>query len=292
MLGVLLMAVAHAGPLVPSWPDTPVRYHLETLIDTPRSYRHVGRNNLEANATRHGIRADVTCSGAQDKKRWRVVCALDEIAFGGHAAGDDAEALKAIFEQYKDMLNGATIALTVADSGRVSALKLVGPLKSDARSGQMIETLHLFMRRLFSPLDLQLPKNGDAKGKKWRHRGAPMALELLTRFGTAGGIVLEHEVTGQADALIDIKSEGRGSVTSGDTLEAGAGALMRIETTGRGQFDSASGLIVWREIDTQAQFTVSAYDASAQKRDYGHRAWVGRIDADGDVVSPPPATGQ
>jgi len=284
------IGAAQAASLVPSWPDSPVRYHLETLIETPRSYLHVGRNNLQSRATRHGVRADVTCRGSLDKKRWGVDCSLDEVAFGGHAPGDDAEALKAIFAQYKEMLSGASVSLTITDTGRVSAMKLVGPTKSDARTGQMLETLHLFLRRLFSPLDLQLPKNGDDKGKKWRHRGAPMALELLTRYGTAGGIVLEHQVTGRTDALVDVSSSGRGSVTSGDTLEAGAGSLMRIESTGRGQLDSASGLIVWREIATQAKYTVSAYDTGSQRRDYAHTAWAGRIGEDGDVVTPPPAT--
>lgn len=290
MLFVLLVALAHAGPLTPSWPAQPIRYHLEAVIDTPRSFRHVGGDNLEARATRHAIRADVSCLGGLKGKHWAVRCEVDEFSFDGHASRSKDVELKRIFEQYAALLRGATVELTILDNGRVKALVVDGPEKSDALSGKMLETCQLFVRRLFSPLDLQLPKDGDPKAKPWRQRGSPMALELLTRFGTAGGLVLRHEVTGQDGSIYDIRSQGRGSVTSGDTLEAGAGALMGIQTTGQGQFDSADGLILWREISTQAKFTVSAYDAGGAGVDYALVAWVGRIAEDGEVQTPPVIT--
>jgi len=292
VLVALVVAVAHAGPLVPRWSAEPIRYRLETVIDTPRSYLHVGRNNLEARATRQGIEADTTCRGEIDGKRWRVRCVLDHIAFQGRAVNGEADALQGIYSQYSTMLKGKTLEMTIADNGRVTSLNLVDMEKTDARGGEMLESIRQHLRRLFASLDLQLPKNGDDKGKSWRHRGSPMVLELMTRFGTAGGMALEHQVTGQADEIYDIGSKGRGSVTSGDTLEAGAGTLMRIETEGRGRFDAAAGQIIWREIRTQAKFTVSSINAGSGAIAYAQSAWMGRIEADGSVQRPTAITDQ
>jgi hypothetical protein len=289
-LFALVLGAAHAGPLVPRWPVEPVSYQLETVIDTPRSTRHVGSKNVEARSTRLRVTAEVTCTGQLSGKKWQVRCDVDGITFQGRSATGTGEALQAIFNEYQSMLANAAVELSIADNGRITGLKMDGVEKTDARTGEMLETLHLVFRRLFAPMDLQLPKNGDAKGKSWRQRGSPMALELMTRFGTAGGMVLDHEVTAQDGAMFDIGSKGRGGVTSGDTLEAGAGALMRIQTTGRGRFDSADGVIIWRQIGTNARFTVSAFDSGPGKTDYAHIAGMVRIRSDGTLESPPAVT--
>lgn len=283
---LLLLAPASAqSSLVLDWSKGPVRYHMESLIYMPRSLLHEGVDNIEARATRHLLTADVTCTGAPDKKNWAVDCSLDKVVFQGVAVPGEEAALGTILADYQSRLQGKTVALKFKADGRISALDLQGVEKTDKRSGIIVEMLRMMMRRVFAPLDLQLPKKGDAKGKPWKQKGAPMSLELMARFGSAGGTRLEHSGK-QEGEMIRISSVGRGMVSPGQSLEAGTGAMMKIETTARGVWDPKGGVLSWREVKTSAQFSVSAYNAGSGGLDYQHEGWAAQVREDGTLTGP------
>ena len=287
MIGfLLLLASASAEPmLLLDWAKGPVRYHMETLIDTPRSMVHEGVDNQEARATRHLVTANMTCSGQAQKKNWVVDCRVDDIQFSAVAVPGEEAALSSIMSDYQQRMTGKSVVLEVKGDGRITGLDLKGVEKTDKRTGLIIETIRMMMRRVFAPMDLQLPKKGDAKGKPWKQKGAPLSLELMTRFGTAGGTRLEH--TAQQDGpLLRVTSQGRGMVSSGQSLEAGTGAMMKIETSGRGVWDAARSLLSWREVQTSAKFSVSAFNASVGGADYTHKGWVAQIREDGSLTGP------
>jgi hypothetical protein len=231
------------------------------------------------------IVADVTCVGAADKKNWRVDCRLDKIVFQGVSVPGEEAALGTVLADYQSRLEGKTVALRFKADGRISDLDLKGVEKTDKRSGIILETLRMMMRRVFSPLDLQLPKKGDAKGKPWKQKGTPMSLELMARFGTAGGTRLEHTAQ-QEGEMVRIRSQGRGMVSPGQSLEAGTGAMMKIQTTGRGVWAPKAGVLSWREVETSAQFSVSAYNSSAGGADYQHKGWAAQVQEDGSLTGP------
>jgi hypothetical protein len=131
-----------------------------------------------------------------------VDCVLDKVTLQGAALPGEAAALTRILADYQQRLQGKTVVLKVHDDGRIIALDLRGLAKTDKRSGIILDNVRMLMRHLFAPLDLQLQKKGDAKGKPWKQKGSPLALELLSRSGTVGGSRLEHEVsqTGEAGA--------------------------------------------------------------------------------------------
>lgn len=283
---LLLLSPANAQELlVLDWSKGPVRYHLESLVDTPRTMLHEGVDNLEARATRHLITADVSCSGTPAGKKWDVQCVLETLSVQGVALPGEEATLKTIFADYQQRLQGKTVALKVHGDGRILGLDLKGVEKTDKRSGIILDTIRMLMRRLFAPLDFQLPKKGDAKGKPWKQKGSPLALELLSRFGTAGGTRLEHQLNAAGEKM-RLTSQGRGMVSPGNSLEAGTGAMMKIETSGRGVWDAGAGLLAWREIQTAAQFSVSAYNAGSGGADYQHKGWAAQYGEDGALVGP------
>ena len=289
MISALLLLVSSSmaqGPLTLGWSKGQSRYHLESLVDTPRTMLHQGVNSLEARATKQLIIGDFDCTGAPKGKRWQVDCVVQSVSFQGVAIPGDEAALGKILEDYTARLDGKTVQLMVTADGRITSLDLLGVEKTDKRSGIIEDTIRMLMRRLFAPLDVQLPKDGLSKGKPWRQKGAPLAMELLTRFGTAGGSRLEHSVASTSGSLIQIESTGRGSVTPGEALEAGTSSMMKIETTGTGRFDSDAGRFVWREIQTSATFTVSAYSAGMGSVDYSHKGSAALVAADGRVSGP------
>jgi hypothetical protein len=285
---LLLLTPAKAqGLLELAWPAEPVRFHLEALIDTPRTMLYEGVDNLEARAGRHLIVGDVTCTGARLGKKWGVDCVLDKVTLQGVAVvPEDTETLTRILEDYQKRIQGKTVALKVHDDGRIIELDLRGVEKTDKRSGIILDNVRMLMRRLFAPLDLQLPKKGDAKGKPWKQKGSPLAFELLSRSGTAGGSRLEHEVS-QAGELVQITSQGRGMVSAGSALEAGTGGMMKIETSGRGEWDTKRGILVWREVETSARYSVSAYSAGTRGVDYRYQGWASQVGTEGVLIHLP-----
>ena len=157
---------------------------------------------------------------------------MDKVTFQRTAVPGEQAVLDTILTHYQSRIQGKTVALKVTMDGRITTLDLVGLEQTDRPSGIILDTIRMFMRRLFASLDLQFPKKGDAQGKPWKQRGASLALELMTRFGTAGGTRLEHQLDSISGEGIRITSAGRGSVASGETLEAGTGAMIQITTTG------------------------------------------------------------
>jgi hypothetical protein len=211
---------------------------------------------------------------------------MEKISFQGVAVAGEETALQAILTDYQSKAQGKTVAMKMNADGRITALELEGLEKTDKRSGLILDTVQMLMRRLFAPLDLQLPKNGDAGGKPWRQKGSPMALELLTRFGTAGGSRIEHRVGSTSGQSISISSTGRGMVSPGDSLEAGTGAMMKIQTTGKGYFSPALGRVIWREIHTEAKYTVSSHSSGSGRRDYEYKGMAAQVLADGTQSDP------
>jgi hypothetical protein len=277
-------AVAQA-PLQQGWSAGVAQYHLEGLVDTPRTFVHQGVDNLEARAIRHLLSADTTCSATPTGKKWSVDCVLQRVSIQGASLAGEEAALGMILADYERRLKGQTVHLKVHSDGRILALDIKGLEKTDKRSGVILSTLNLLMRRLFAPLDLQLPKKGVEQAKPWKQRGHPMALELMSHTGTAGGSRIEHRLV-TAGGEIRILSEGRGVVSPGDALEAGTGAMMKMETQATGVWSSERGLLAWRRIETSARYTVSSYSSAAGGVDYRHTGWAALVGEDGQLLGP------
>jgi hypothetical protein len=138
---------------------------------------------------------------------------------------------------------------------------LEGISKRNDREQTRFEYLRLLIQRAISALEVELPKNGDAS-KKWRQKGSPLAMRLPTRFGTAGGVRLEHEVTGQNGSQVAIQSVGRGTVSSGQSIESGANNAVSMSLLGSALFDLESGDLIRNELNVQGALNTSSSGAT------------------------------
>lgn len=283
LLTLALSPAAWAGDLVPRW-DQPVRYHAEALVETPNGYRYLGRYNVEAVVLTHELAVDLAC--APSEQAGRVDCILEQVALGGSARHSDEQAHTTILAEYQQALQGRTLQVDIAADGRIGTVDLEGVDKDDDRQAQIHETLRQLMRRVLAPLDLGLPRKGDPKSGTWRQKGTPLLFQLLTEYGTTGGSVMKHTLTGREGSLALISSEGRGNLSTGLELELNAGQMVNMVGGGSGAFDTATGQLAWRKLAVSGELTTESIQYGDQMV-YGLSAWVGRIGADGVVQTPP-----
>jgi hypothetical protein len=133
--------------------------------------------------------------------------------------------------------------------------------KRNDREQTRYEYLRLLIQRVLAALELELPKNGDTS-KAWRQKGSPLALRLPTRFGTAGGMRLDHEVLANEGGLVTIQSVGRGTVSSGQSIEAGVDNAVSMSLLGKAIFDAKGGDLVRNELTVQGALNTSSSGAT------------------------------
>ena len=277
------------GNLVWKWPDeTPVRYHLETVVNAPQGRVWLAEINQVARATRQMLVLDVTCRGMLSGKRYRVECLMDDAVLRGRAVPGEEALLKSIMEAQQGRLKGTVVTLSVGKNGRIRSLDMQGSGASNARGTQIMENLRQMVRRAFSPLDVQLPKRGEDKGKKWSQKGTPMVMELMTNQGTSGGVVMKHQVSKVAESKVWIETTGRGTVSEGAMMEAGTSTMIHLTAKGRSQFNTALGVLDWSAVETQASFSASNLASFSGMKPASHSSWAGRVDEAGIRLEPVP----
>lgn len=282
---LLVSLTAHAGDLVWNWVGaSPVRYHAETVIATPPpfGYRYLGTQNKDARLVRHEVVLEMTCQAAPAGKRWAIDCKIDEAAVSGEAIPGEQDKLDVIFTEYGEMLTGSTVQLEVAGDGRVLQVDLEGASKKDARHAQIHELLRQMLRRVFTPLDVPMPKDGESKDKPWRQKGSPLALQLLSTTGTAGGVVMKYEEADRVEGDVLLIGSGRGNVSIGADMEKGNKTIINLIGSVKARFDTAAGVLDWCDVTTTGELTASSTGTGAGKL-YTQISRIRRIHADGSM---------
>lgn len=286
----LMSTVASAEPgLAWAWkPGEPVRYHMETLIESPSGYMWFAEDNQHARSVRSIIIVEVTCEAQPAGKLWQIDCVVDEIAFRGAAVPGEEAKLAKILPENEARMKGKTVRFRMGADGRIRKFEFKGFDTRNSRLATIIDGLRQQLRRAFTPLDLQLPKKGDDQGKKWSQKGSPMIFELMGSQGTAGGLKLKHHVERRSVHRARILTDGYATVSSGLNMEAGPSSLIRITAAGRTQFNITTGLIDWAEVTTRSEYGASNFDGLGGAGPSSFSGWLGRIDAEGNHLQPQP----
>lgn len=287
---LIMTSMASAAPgLAWAWkPGEPVRYHMETLIDSPGGYMWRAEDETWARTSRSVIIVEVTCEAQLVGKLWQVDCILDEVALRGAAIPGEEVTLTPILAANEARLKGKTVRFRMGPEGRIRKFELIGFDTRNSKLGSIIDGLRQQLRRSFTPLDLQLPKKGDDRGKKWSQKGSPLVFELMGNQGTAGGFQLKHRVERRSSYRALIHTDGYATVSAGINMEAGPSSLLRITATGRTQFDTNTGLVDWAEVTTRSAYGTSNFDALSGVGPTSFSGWLGRIDAEGNHLQPQP----
>jgi hypothetical protein len=256
---------AFAGELAYRWtPDEVMHYRIQAFVVAPSVLRFMAARNVTARAEDIALAMELDCTADLPKRRTRSWhCSTHRVELGGKAWEGEQEELDGILAEYMDLLKEATIVVDYTPTGRIQLVDVEGIPRSSEREKLIHEYLRLLLQRAFAALEIEFPKNGEVPAGTWRQKGNPLSMRLPTRYGTAGGVRLNHEVVGKEGNLLVISSVGRGTMHPGSALESGADRGVNMSVTGTALFDPKRGLLVRNEVQTQGALTTSASLASA-----------------------------
>jgi hypothetical protein len=278
---ILTTGLAQADGLQWNWGEAPVRYRTEALVGTPGGYPMKGEANVEARATHLAISLDSSCQASPLKKGWNVDCTVERVALEAVAFPHEQARMDAIMAEYGQLLLGAVIELSVHADGRIRGLDLEGVSKKSDRHAEIHETLRQLLRRAFSALDIQTPKDPTAAG--WKHKGSPLSFGLMSAHGTSGGVRYDYERAADVAGTTLIQGFGRGNVMTGLGAEADAGAIMNLIVSGQSRFDEAAGVLAYSEVSVTGELSAGSLGSGDPNSKYAMAAWVGRLLDDGQV---------
>ena len=282
----LAAGVASAQPLAWSWDTSqPVHYHAEITRERYDGDWHVAVQNLEARAHVTNLALDMSC-GVVDvlKKGWAMECSFHNVVVSGTAFSGEQDKLNTIFEEYVGYMNQASGVFEMSRTGRIKSFDIHTFESSSERESQVIDAMRMLMVRPFALLELELPKSGDDKGKAWKQGGSPLLTQLRSSYGTAGAVIINHSVESSEGTLVQIGTEGRGTVAYGLAVESDGTKNIALDLAGAASFDNAMGVLVARDSMVVGNFTASA--ASAGPTD--HFREIGTLERI-DAIPLPPA---
>lgn len=245
---LLLLATAEAQAPAPvwQWSETPVRYvsKMDMVAGFPLWF--LARENLEARGGEFQMELALSCVG-QGKKIIEITCEIDGARLGGTAVDEKKQdMLDAIFREYEATYTSSTLVLEADTSGRIKRVDLEGPERTTSREASVIERQRQLATRMVAPLDIQFPKSGDTS-EAWKQKGSPIAMQLLSTSGTAGGMRLMHEVSATEGSTLTFMSAGEATTIAGADVENGADNTVSLMLSGQGTFDMSTGQMVSNE---------------------------------------------
>jgi hypothetical protein len=260
----LVSGSARGGDLAWRWdPARPSFFALETVISTPKGSWFLAADNLEARALESTLSVETTCAAsAASDPGWRVTCVLDRVRLSGIAMPGEEDALRKVLQEYSASLTGKRVTFQFSEMGRVRSLKVEGLDASTSRKAFVVEQKRLLLSRSFGLLELELPKNGEDRGRSWKQGGTPIVMTLRSREGTAGGVSLQHRVLRREGARVFLETDGRATVSPGAATDSGGTLLLDVRLSGEAEFDVSKGQLIRREYLSKATKTVSSSETS------------------------------
>ena len=245
---LLLLASAEAQAPTPQWQwsETPVRYVSEMTMVAGFPLWFLARENNEARGGEFEMKLAFSCVG-QGKKIIEVTCEIDHAKLSGVAVdAKKQDMLNAVFAEYEETYESSSLVMEMDTSGRIKRVDLEGPERTTSREAGVIERQRQLATRLLAPLDIQFPKDGDTS-EAWKQKGSPVAMQLLSTSGTAGGVRLMHEVAKTEGTMMTFTSAGEAVTIAGADVENGADNTVSLMLSGQGTFDLATGQMVRNE---------------------------------------------
>ncbi|MFT5584233.1 MAG: hypothetical protein ACI9VR_001818 [Cognaticolwellia sp.] len=245
---LLLLASTEAQAPTPhwQWSERPVRYVSEMSMVVGFPLWFLARENNEARGGDFQMKLAMSCVG-QGKKLIEVTCEIEHAKLSGVAVdAKKQDMLNAVFTEYEETYENSTLVLEIDTTGRIKRVDLEGPERTTSREAGVIERQRQLATRMVAPLDIQFPKDGDTS-EAWKQKGSPIAMQLLSTSGTAGGVRLMHEVASTQDSILNFTSSGQATTITGSDVENGANNTVSLMLSGQGIFDMATGQLVRNE---------------------------------------------
>ena len=264
-----------ATGLVWNWDGDITRQYLissTTVLIYPEVMQGEGTGELHFIEMETTVLTTCAATSVVGKKAYDVSCVIDDLGLRGTPQrGENIEKAVTVLETVAAAAKGARVVSRFGRDGRVTKIDLRDLDLSKSWMSINANTLQIVLGHAFGGLDLQLPKDGDDKGKgKWTQREAkPMSL-AIEEF-TLGMIKMEHTLASSGVDSTTIHTESHGTLTPGSESEgASAGLTYDATMTGNAIFDTSKGALVQRVFDVSGSLTAGSKGANGASRPYVH----------------------
>lgn len=280
MLWLLALGSALAGDLALDWTQR-LRYFSDVRVGLPNGYPFIGRT-VDGTARGLELSAELECSGRWSGAIQAVNCSARELRLDLEALSTDEREIAIIEAEYQSELAGAVWQLQVGPDGRFRTVDLEGVGKADDRQATIHENLRQIARRLLTPLELAMPRRGEAPKGRWKQAGSPLLFQLFTAWGSSGGATMVHRVARREGGEARVESEGRAVMATNLDREVGAGQAVSLVGGGSARVDLANRRILWRQVAVNGELTASSIQPGVPEY-YDLVGWAGLVREDGQV---------
>jgi len=246
------------------WEGVEHRFYIQAQVRPSELMWFRAENNREVRVAEFRVNLSTTCRPERlvGKRGWELRCDLDDFGIAAAPVASEQGLLLPILDELDDKFTGAWLQVVFTRDGRVKNVDLEGVDKSNRRISQIHESMRLVLVRAFAGLDLQLPKNGDDKGKgSWKQKAA-LAMGFPSDLGTMGSAEIIHEITATDGDVVELSSTGRGVLGSGEMVEVAGQErpknLYDMSLSGTARFDVGRGLLLSREYLVEGNPTASS----------------------------------
>ena len=245
--------------------------------------------NAEIRVTYFTVVADITCSPVSESKSgWALSCTIGGASLSAAPIYQDAARLPEVLAEMDEKYEAARLEIQLGRDGRVKSLGLEGVSQRNRRISGIQEVMRLVLGRGIAGLDLQLPPKGTDKDRGLWKQKASMAMALPSNQGTMGGATTTHQIGSTADGIVNIVSEGHGTLGSGEMIMVGGVErprnLFDMTFAGSGRFDTVNGQLLERQYIVEGTPTASSVSAEAiDGAKYQQATVIQLIDADREI---------
>ncbi len=117
------------------------------------------------------------------------------------------------------------------------------------RMGRDLE--HSLLLRALGTLELELPKNGDDKGKKWKQSGMPQVMRFFSQSSGIGRV--KSVVEGREGSQVRIRTSGEATEQPTDTASSAVQIYLTSQLEASAVFDAEQGQLLERQGDVSSE---------------------------------------
>ncbi|MBM4392876.1 MAG: hypothetical protein FJ090_17260 [Deltaproteobacteria bacterium] len=287
-LPLLVATPALAVPSLAWEPGRPVHYFLETDIRFGESMLAPARLNHEVRVYATSMRAEATCTPAPLGKSTELTCTFSHLDFELEPNSGKSQAVADLVEaDWEAYAATAEINIVLAADGHIKSFDIDGMERKTLKDGYLIEYYRALFMRLFAPLDLRMTSDEKDWIRGWTDKNIGYLLSLPTSTGTSGAGTVKHFAGAERFGLVQILSEGRGTVAQGAAVDSSTnGGLVDLRVAAEGWIDPEARTILFRGFSTDGQRLASS-SAGTYEGFINQRSALQRVDAFNADHSPP-----
>lgn len=230
---ILLLAGAFAQtePAMPTadmlaWPAGETRRFYSTMaFRSPYVVTLIAVRNEERTAAEVALSAVFRCESLGImRSATEVRCQVEDAGVQATPMQSDAGKLQTVLEEWERSAEAATVYFRIREDGRVDRVRLEDLPDSGPRERYISGKLELFMARLLSPFDLELPAQGEAE---WKHRSPAVASMPFSSAGSS--LKLTQSAVQEQDGIL-VSGSGSGQLVGQYTFSMEATTKHQIDT--------------------------------------------------------------